>query len=362
MAGRCEQIVRDGGSAFDDYALPQAALMLRQGFGRLLRSHDDRGVVAVLDGRLHTARYAGRCWPRSAGPRVRRSPRSRSSSRVRSSSRRDLNDSGCTMRVGEQAQARSHAANQERKAAVGTPHASRVQAGQSREAVSAGVACWARRRRARRGGGRRRALRDQRVRERQAGRHEDAGQERDLRRDRFQEEHGPQHTTDPKTKVVYTQSDPPTSGKHYQSPPPLMIYDVPVPQWILLHALEHGNVLVQYGNKVSAADRPRCARRCSVTATARSMAPYPKLGKRVVYTAWQRMLSCQGFQKDALTGAQAKWAGMNGVAPSARRSTRPARACSPAPAGSTARLRLAPLRTRRARAAAVRASRRAADT
>jgi ATP-dependent DNA helicase DinG len=58
VAGRCEQIVRDGGSAFDDYALPQAALMLRQGFGRLLRSHDDHGVVAVLDGRLNTARYA----------------------------------------------------------------------------------------------------------------------------------------------------------------------------------------------------------------------------------------------------------------------------------------------------------------
>jgi ATP-dependent DNA helicase DinG len=58
VAGRSEQIVRDGGSAFDDYALPQAALMLRQGFGRLLRSHDDRGVVAVLDGRLGTARYA----------------------------------------------------------------------------------------------------------------------------------------------------------------------------------------------------------------------------------------------------------------------------------------------------------------
>ena len=71
----------------------------------------------------------------------------------------------------------------------------------------------------------------------------------------FKKSMGRAHTTDPKTKVVYTQSDPPTSGKHYQSPPPLMIYDEPVPQWILLHALEHGNVLVQYGNKVSAADR-----------------------------------------------------------------------------------------------------------
>jgi hypothetical protein len=131
----------------------------------------------------------------------------------------------------------------------------------------------------------------------------------------FKKSMGREHTTNPKTKVVYTQSDPPTSGKHYQSPPPLMIYDVPVPQWILLHALEHGNVLVQYGSKVSAADK--AALRAAVLAhrSRTLMAPYPKLGKRVVYTAWQRMLSCQGFQEDALTGAQAKWTGMNGIAP-----------------------------------------------
>ena len=131
----------------------------------------------------------------------------------------------------------------------------------------------------------------------------------------FKKSMGREHTTDPRTKVVYTQSDPPTSGKHYQSPPPLMIYDEPVPQWILLHALEHGNVLVQYGSKVSAADQA-ALRAAVLKHRARTlMAPYPKLGKRVVYTAWQRMLSCQGFQEDALTGAQAKWAGMNGIAP-----------------------------------------------
>ncbi len=131
----------------------------------------------------------------------------------------------------------------------------------------------------------------------------------------FKKSMGRAHTTDPKTKVVYTQSDPPTSGKHYQTPPPLMIYDEPVPQWILLHALEHGNVLVQYGNKVSAADRAALRAAVLKHRSRTLMAPYPKLGKRVVYTAWQRMLSCQGFQEDALTGAQAKWAGMNGVAP-----------------------------------------------
>ena len=131
----------------------------------------------------------------------------------------------------------------------------------------------------------------------------------------FKKSMGREHTTNPKTKIVYTQSDPPTSGKHYQVPPPLMIYDVPVPQWILLHALEHGNVLVQYGSKVSAADQA-ALRAAVLSHRARTlMAPYPKLGKRVVYTAWQRMLSCQGFQEAALTGAQAKWTGLKGVAP-----------------------------------------------
>ena len=131
----------------------------------------------------------------------------------------------------------------------------------------------------------------------------------------FKKSMGREHTTNPKTKIVYTQSDPPTSGMHYQVPPPLMIYDVPVPQWILLHALEHGNVLVQYGSQVSAADKT-ALRAAVLSHRARTlMAPYPKLGKRVVYTAWQRMLSCQGFQEAALTGAQAKWIGLKGVAP-----------------------------------------------
>jgi hypothetical protein len=131
----------------------------------------------------------------------------------------------------------------------------------------------------------------------------------------FAKNMGRQHTTNPKTVVKYTQSDPPTSGKHYQVPPPLMIYDQPVPQWILLHDLEHGNVLVQYGDKVSTADK-KALRAAVLSHRARTlMAPYPKLGKRVVYTAWQRMLSCQGFQEDALTGAQAKWTGLKGIAP-----------------------------------------------
>ena len=46
-----------GGSGFMEVSASHAALLLAQGAGRLLRSMDDRGVVAVLDPRLVTKRY-----------------------------------------------------------------------------------------------------------------------------------------------------------------------------------------------------------------------------------------------------------------------------------------------------------------
>jgi ATP-dependent DNA helicase DinG len=54
---RCEAVEAAGGDWFRDYALPTAMLQLRQGFGRLIRSHDDHGVVAILDPRLRTRPY-----------------------------------------------------------------------------------------------------------------------------------------------------------------------------------------------------------------------------------------------------------------------------------------------------------------
>jgi ATP-dependent DNA helicase DinG len=54
---RCELVAERGGDWFRDYALPVATLQLRQGFGRLVRSHADRGVVAILDPRLYTRAY-----------------------------------------------------------------------------------------------------------------------------------------------------------------------------------------------------------------------------------------------------------------------------------------------------------------
>ena len=54
---RMQRIERDGGDPFEQYQIPQAALHLKQGFGRLIRSRRDRGVVAVLDRRVVTKRY-----------------------------------------------------------------------------------------------------------------------------------------------------------------------------------------------------------------------------------------------------------------------------------------------------------------
>jgi ATP-dependent DNA helicase DinG len=54
---RREAVEASGGDGFREIDLPAAALVLAQGTGRLIRSHADRGVVAVLDRRLATAGY-----------------------------------------------------------------------------------------------------------------------------------------------------------------------------------------------------------------------------------------------------------------------------------------------------------------
>jgi ATP-dependent DNA helicase DinG len=56
-AARVEAIERVGGAPFWEYQLPLAALKLKQGFGRLVRSTEDRGAVVVLDDRLVRRRY-----------------------------------------------------------------------------------------------------------------------------------------------------------------------------------------------------------------------------------------------------------------------------------------------------------------
>ena len=57
MSARAAQADAAGGSGFMQVSLPRAALLLAQGTGRLIRSVDDRGVVAILDSRIVSKRY-----------------------------------------------------------------------------------------------------------------------------------------------------------------------------------------------------------------------------------------------------------------------------------------------------------------
>jgi ATP-dependent DNA helicase DinG len=54
---RLDHLESRGGNAFRDLSLPSAALALKQGFGRLIRSRSDRGIVAILDSRMANRSY-----------------------------------------------------------------------------------------------------------------------------------------------------------------------------------------------------------------------------------------------------------------------------------------------------------------
>jgi ATP-dependent DNA helicase DinG len=70
LAARLKQLEESGGNAFMDWQLPQAAITLKQGAGRLIRSETDRGVLAVMDTRLADKPY-GKQLLKSLPPMLR---------------------------------------------------------------------------------------------------------------------------------------------------------------------------------------------------------------------------------------------------------------------------------------------------
>ncbi|MGC1106673.1 MAG: helicase C-terminal domain-containing protein [Candidatus Acidiferrales bacterium] len=57
VAARVRALQDDGQNAFAEYQVPKAVLSLKQGFGRLIRSRTDRGVLAILDNRIQRMQY-----------------------------------------------------------------------------------------------------------------------------------------------------------------------------------------------------------------------------------------------------------------------------------------------------------------
>lgn len=67
VAARVRSLQDDGRNAFNEYQVPEAVLALKQGFGRLIRSKTDRGVLALLDTRLQRMPY-GKIFMESLPP------------------------------------------------------------------------------------------------------------------------------------------------------------------------------------------------------------------------------------------------------------------------------------------------------
>jgi ATP-dependent DNA helicase DinG len=57
VQARMESMEARGQNGFEHYMIPSAIVRLKQGFGRLIRSKSDRGLVALLDGRAASSRY-----------------------------------------------------------------------------------------------------------------------------------------------------------------------------------------------------------------------------------------------------------------------------------------------------------------
>ncbi len=60
VEARSQRLEGQGRNAFNDYFVPEAAVALKQGAGRLIRSETDRGVLVVCDTRLATMSYGRR--------------------------------------------------------------------------------------------------------------------------------------------------------------------------------------------------------------------------------------------------------------------------------------------------------------
>ncbi len=125
----------------------------------------------------------------------------------------------------------------------------------------------------------------------------------------------PKHLQNPDAKVKYN-SFPPSSGPHYQSPAPWSLYTDPVKQTILVHNLEHGGIILQYGNVGEDTVR-KIESLYQDDPYGLVVAPYSKLGKKIALTAWNEpayeqegafggvdpgkgyVLTCSKFDSDA---------------------------------------------------------------
>jgi Protein of unknown function (DUF3105) len=109
-------------------------------------------------------------------------------------------------------------------------------------------------------------------------------------------------------------STPPTSGPHHPQPAPFDVYDEPVAQIRLVHDLEHGGVVIQYGDEIPDATVAEIVDWYRDDPNGIVIAPFPELGDRIALAAWNAeadrpgeapepgrgiLAKCPSFDKDA---------------------------------------------------------------
>lgn len=106
------------------------------------------------------------------------------------------------------------------------------------------------------------------------------------------------HVTSLSAKVKY-KTFPPTSGTHYYIPAIWNRYTQPLVLVQEVHNLEHGGVIIQYGDGVPEATYQKLVAFYDSSPNAMLLAPLPKLGNKIALTAWTRLATCKRFEEKA---------------------------------------------------------------
>jgi Protein of unknown function (DUF3105) len=109
---------------------------------------------------------------------------------------------------------------------------------------------------------------------------------------------GRSHTTNINADIKY-KTFPPTSGTHYYAPAVWNRYTEPLALVQEVHNLEHGGIIIQYGDKVPQPTIGQLTSFYDSSPNAMLLAPLPKLGNKVALTAWTRLASCTTFDQKA---------------------------------------------------------------
>jgi Protein of unknown function (DUF3105) len=123
-------------------------------------------------------------------------------------------------------------------------------------------------------------------------------------------------------------SYPPTSGPHYppgpKAPAVWNLYDAPVDETALVHNLEHGGVVVQYGADVPASTVAQIANWYQASPDGIVVAPIwpsiqatapPDASKKIFLTSWTHLMTCPTFDEGAFDNFRDDYRGPSGDAP-----------------------------------------------